>query len=71
MAGIDMAEHGGGQLFSVYEVEATGELPAECRVILDPDLTSVYWPLEEGDAAGDSKFGTTRNTRHRWNGSSS
>ena len=48
MAGIEMAEHGGGQIFSVYEIEATGELPAEVRVILDPDLTSVYWPLEEG-----------------------
>jgi 2-polyprenyl-6-methoxyphenol hydroxylase-like FAD-dependent oxidoreductase len=29
MAGIEMAEHGGGQVFSVYEIEATGELPAE------------------------------------------
>ncbi len=48
MAGIEMAEHGGGQVFSIYEIEATGELPAEVRVILDPDLTSVYWPLEEG-----------------------
>jgi 2-polyprenyl-6-methoxyphenol hydroxylase-like FAD-dependent oxidoreductase len=48
MAGIEMAEHGVGQVFSVYEIEATGELPPEVRVILDPDLTSVYWPLEEG-----------------------
>ena len=48
MAGIEMAAHGEGQLFSVYEIEATGELPGEVRVILDPDLTSVYWPLEEG-----------------------
>jgi 3-(3-hydroxy-phenyl)propionate hydroxylase len=48
MAGIEMTEHGGGQVFSVYEIEATGELPAEVRVILDPDLTSVYWPLEQG-----------------------
>jgi 2-polyprenyl-6-methoxyphenol hydroxylase-like FAD-dependent oxidoreductase len=48
MAGMEMAEHGGGQVFSVYEIEATGELPAEARVILDSDLTSVYWPLEEG-----------------------
>jgi 2-polyprenyl-6-methoxyphenol hydroxylase-like FAD-dependent oxidoreductase len=47
MAGIEMAEYG-GQVFSVYEIEATGELPAEVRVMLDPDLTSVYWPLEEG-----------------------
>jgi 2-polyprenyl-6-methoxyphenol hydroxylase-like FAD-dependent oxidoreductase len=47
MAGIEMAEHG-GQVFSVFEIEATGELPAEVRVMLDPDLTSVYWPLEEG-----------------------
>ena len=48
MSGIEMEEHGAGELFSVYEVEAAGELPAEVRVILDPDLTSVYWPLEEG-----------------------
>jgi 2-polyprenyl-6-methoxyphenol hydroxylase-like FAD-dependent oxidoreductase len=48
MAGIEMAEHGGGQVFSIYEIEVTGELPAEVRVILDSDLTSVYWPLEEG-----------------------
>jgi 2-polyprenyl-6-methoxyphenol hydroxylase-like FAD-dependent oxidoreductase len=48
MSGIEMDEHGAGQLFSVYEIEATGELPGEVRVILDPDLTSVYWPLEEG-----------------------
>jgi 2-polyprenyl-6-methoxyphenol hydroxylase-like FAD-dependent oxidoreductase len=48
MSGIEMEEHGGGQIFSVYEIEAGGELPAEVRVIVDPDLTSVYWPLEEG-----------------------
>jgi 2-polyprenyl-6-methoxyphenol hydroxylase-like FAD-dependent oxidoreductase len=48
MAGIEMAEHGASQLFSVYEIEAAGELPDEVRVILDPDLTSVYWPLERG-----------------------
>jgi 2-polyprenyl-6-methoxyphenol hydroxylase-like FAD-dependent oxidoreductase len=48
MSGIEMEEHGAGETFSVYEIEATGELPAEVRVILDPDATSVYWPLEEG-----------------------
>jgi NADPH-dependent dioxygenase len=48
MMGIDMEEHGAGEFFSVYEIEAAGELPAEARVMLDPDLTSVYWPLEEG-----------------------
>jgi len=48
MSGIEMDEHHAGELYSVYEIEAAGELPAEVRVILDPDLTSVYWPLEEG-----------------------
>jgi 3-(3-hydroxy-phenyl)propionate hydroxylase len=48
MAGIDTTAVGEGKIFSVYEIEATGELPDEVRVILDPDLTSVYWPLEEG-----------------------
>ena len=48
MSGIQMEEHGEGEVFSVYEIEAAGELPSEVRVILDPDLTSVYWPLEEG-----------------------
>ena len=48
MSAIEMELLGPGQVFSVYEVEASGELPAEVRVILDPDLTSVYWPLEDG-----------------------
>jgi 2-polyprenyl-6-methoxyphenol hydroxylase-like FAD-dependent oxidoreductase len=48
MAGIEMAEHSAAQVFSIYEIEATGELPAEARVIFDPELTSVYWPLENG-----------------------
>jgi 2-polyprenyl-6-methoxyphenol hydroxylase-like FAD-dependent oxidoreductase len=48
MSGIEMEEHGAAQIFSVYEIEAARELPAEVRVMLDPDRTSVYWPLEEG-----------------------
>jgi 2-polyprenyl-6-methoxyphenol hydroxylase-like FAD-dependent oxidoreductase len=48
MSGIEMEDHGAGQIFSLYEIEATGELPSEVRVILDPELTSVYWPLEDG-----------------------
>lgn len=48
MAGIEMENFGAGQVFSVYEVEATGELPNDVRIMLDPDLTSVYWPLEDG-----------------------
>ena len=48
MAHIEMDEHGAGQTFSIYEIEAEGELPAEARVMLDSDLTSVYWPLEKG-----------------------
>jgi 2-polyprenyl-6-methoxyphenol hydroxylase-like FAD-dependent oxidoreductase len=48
MSGIEMEGHGPSQIFSVYEIEAGGELPDEVRVVLDPDLSSVYWPLEEG-----------------------
>jgi 2-polyprenyl-6-methoxyphenol hydroxylase-like FAD-dependent oxidoreductase len=48
LAGIEMTSHGAPQVFSVYEIEAAGELPSEVRVILDPDATSVYWPLEQG-----------------------
>ncbi len=48
MAGMEMYEYGRGEVFSIYEIEASGEIPGEVRVILDPDLTSVYWPLEEG-----------------------
>ena len=42
MAGIEMEELGTGQIFSIYEVEASGELPGEVRVMLDRDATSVY-----------------------------
>ena len=38
MAGIEMVEHGGGQVFAIYEIEASGELPAEVRVILDAEI---------------------------------
>lgn len=61
MSGIEMDEHGAPELFSVFEIEAEGELPAEVRVILDRDFTSVYWPLEQGrcrwgfQIAGDSE----------------
>ena len=48
MSGIEMTEHRAAQIFSIYEIEATGELPDEVRIIFDPDLTSVYWPLEKG-----------------------
>jgi 2-polyprenyl-6-methoxyphenol hydroxylase-like FAD-dependent oxidoreductase len=48
MSGIEMDSHGPGHVFSIYEIEATGELPSEVRVMLDPELTSVYWPLEDG-----------------------
>jgi 2-polyprenyl-6-methoxyphenol hydroxylase-like FAD-dependent oxidoreductase len=47
-AGIEMEKHGEPEIFSVYEIEATGQLPAEVRVIVGSDLTSVYWPLEDG-----------------------
>jgi 2-polyprenyl-6-methoxyphenol hydroxylase-like FAD-dependent oxidoreductase len=48
MAGIEMSEHHAGQVFSIFEIEATGEVPGEVRVVLDHDMTSVYWPLETG-----------------------
>jgi 2-polyprenyl-6-methoxyphenol hydroxylase-like FAD-dependent oxidoreductase len=48
MTGIEMEDRGEARIFSVYEVEAAGDLPAEVRVILDPGQTSVYWPLEDG-----------------------
>jgi 2-polyprenyl-6-methoxyphenol hydroxylase-like FAD-dependent oxidoreductase len=48
MIGIETTGHGAAQVFSVYEIEATGELPPDVRVVLDRGTTSVYWPLEEG-----------------------
>lgn len=48
MAGLDESDVGGSEIFSIFEIEATGDLPAEVRVVIDRDLTSVYWPLEEG-----------------------
>ena len=49
MAGIEMTEHHTALIFSIYEIETTGgDLPDEVRVVLDNDVTSVYWPLETG-----------------------
>ena len=70
MAGIEMAEHRAAQVFSIYEIEAAGELPAEARVIFDPDLTSVYWPLEQGRCRWGFQIRPPLNTRPRWGGSS-
>ena len=61
MSGSEMEEHSAGQIISVYEIEATGALPAEVRVILDPDLTSVYYPLEDGRCRWGFQIGTPRN----------
>ena len=48
LVGIEIAEHHAAQVFSIFEIEAAGELPDEVRIVLDRDLTSVYWPLEPG-----------------------
>jgi 2-polyprenyl-6-methoxyphenol hydroxylase-like FAD-dependent oxidoreductase len=48
LSGIEMTEQRAALVFSIYEIEASGELPGEVRVIVDPDVTSVYWPLENG-----------------------
>lgn len=48
MSGIGMTDLHGGIVASVFEIEASGELPNEARVILQPGQTSVYWPLELG-----------------------
>lgn len=48
LSGIEMTEHRAAQIFSVFEIEASGDLPNEVRIVLDRDATSVYWPLEKG-----------------------
>ena len=68
MTGIEMAEHGAAHVFSIYEIEATGELPAEARVIFDPDLTSVYWPLEKGRCRWGFQIRDAAAHAHRWSG---
>lgn len=47
-AGIEMGARRAEQIFSIFEIEASGDVPGEVRVMFEPDLTSVYWPLEEG-----------------------
>jgi 2-polyprenyl-6-methoxyphenol hydroxylase-like FAD-dependent oxidoreductase len=48
LVGIDMESSGPGQIVSVFEMDAKGELPAEGRMVLEGSRLSVYWPLEEG-----------------------
>jgi 2-polyprenyl-6-methoxyphenol hydroxylase-like FAD-dependent oxidoreductase len=48
LAGIEMEAMGPGQIFSVFEIEADGELPNEVRVVLGSGQANVYWPLEPG-----------------------
>lgn len=46
--GIEIADVGPAQSFSVYELTAGGELPDEARVLLDEGGSGVYWPLGGG-----------------------
>ncbi len=46
--GIACADHGRGQVYSVFEVEAGGDAPQEGRLTVDGDRVVGYWPLPNG-----------------------
>jgi 2-polyprenyl-6-methoxyphenol hydroxylase-like FAD-dependent oxidoreductase len=48
LAGIEMQSLGPGQIVSVFEMEAEGDLPDEGCMVLDESWVSAYWPLEPG-----------------------
>lgn len=43
--GIDLVSVARPQFFAAYEFEPAGEVPMDLRVALNPDNTSVLWPL--------------------------
>jgi 2-polyprenyl-6-methoxyphenol hydroxylase-like FAD-dependent oxidoreductase len=46
--GIAYADHGKGQLYSVFQFAAGGDVPPEGRLMVDNDRVGGYWPLPEG-----------------------
>jgi 2-polyprenyl-6-methoxyphenol hydroxylase-like FAD-dependent oxidoreductase len=45
--GIDYADHGKGQLYSVFQF-ATGDAPVEGRLSIEAERVAGYWPLPDG-----------------------
>jgi 2-polyprenyl-6-methoxyphenol hydroxylase-like FAD-dependent oxidoreductase len=48
--GIADVKMGKGQIYSVFQFEASGDVPAEGRLMLEPHRVGGYWPLPEGHA---------------------
>jgi len=46
--GIAFTDQGRGQLYSVYQFETGGDVPADGRLMVDGDRVGGYWPLPEG-----------------------
>jgi 2-polyprenyl-6-methoxyphenol hydroxylase-like FAD-dependent oxidoreductase len=47
---------GPADFFAVFEFEAEGEVPAEVRLVLDDEVTSVFWPLGHGRGRWSFQF---------------
>jgi 2-polyprenyl-6-methoxyphenol hydroxylase-like FAD-dependent oxidoreductase len=46
--GLALADQGRGQLYSVFQFTAKGNLPAEGRLMIAGDRVGGYWPLPDG-----------------------
>ena len=46
--GIVYADQGRGQLYSVFQFAAQGDVPADGRLMVQKDRVGGYWPLPEG-----------------------
>jgi 2-polyprenyl-6-methoxyphenol hydroxylase-like FAD-dependent oxidoreductase len=45
---IPYADHGKGQVYSVFQFATGGNVPADGRLMIDGDRVGGYWPLPEG-----------------------
>jgi len=46
--GIAYADQGRGQLYSVFQFEARGDVPPDGRLMVEKDRVGGYWPLPDG-----------------------
>jgi 2-polyprenyl-6-methoxyphenol hydroxylase-like FAD-dependent oxidoreductase len=46
--GIGYADQGRGQLYSVFQCAARGDVPEDGRLMVDKDRVGGYWPLPDG-----------------------
>ena len=61
--GLAYADQGRGQLYSVFQFAAQGEIPVDGRLMVEKDRVGGYWPLPDGRCRFSFPIGTAEEHR--------